>query len=167
VENSTYTPTWVSTDEQLDGLVAAYKSSSLIRKVIGRREIPGNIAYLRSVLMPWMRMPVVFIAQGVLQLQQESLLFRPSSFKAFGWRVNSPFQQLSFDIDRRDVMSIEPVEFKSPVMRMYDFRFSRIRTSKPGLLGNFLLCAGGKFSMARARSKTEEMAADLASWLAK
>ena len=66
VNDKSYSPVWFTNDRQLDGLVFAYKSSSLLSKIIGRLEMWDDLTSLRGLLMPWMRMPTVMMAQGEL-----------------------------------------------------------------------------------------------------
>jgi hypothetical protein len=95
------------------------------------------------------------------------LSFTACKFKSVGWRIRGPFEQIFFDLKREEVASIEATEFKSPVMRGYDFPFLRIRTNQPGPLDNFLICRGGRLSMPRVRKNTQELDRCLRTWLSR
>jgi hypothetical protein len=165
VNDNSYSPVWITNDRQLDGLVFAYKSSSLLSKLAGRLEVSDDLTTLRGLLMPWMRMPTVMIAQGELSLGVGDMAFRPGTYKSFGWRIRGPYERLSFDLRREDVVSIEVTDFKSPVMRAFDFTFARIRTTRSSPIDNFLVCVGGRLSMSRIRKNTQEMQRRLLAWM--
>jgi hypothetical protein len=165
VNDKSYSPVWFTNDRQLDGLVFAYKSSSLLSKIIGRVEMSDDLTSLRGLLMPWMRMPAVMMAQGELCLVDSEISFRPGTYKAFGWRIRGPYEHLSFDLRREDVVSIEVTDFKSPVWRAFDFPFARIRTTRPSPIDNFLVCVGGRLSMPHIRKNTQELQRRLLAWM--
>jgi hypothetical protein len=104
-------------------------------------------------------------ASGELRLMDDAMSFRPRKFKSFGWRIRGPFEQISFDLRREDVVSVEATDFRSPVMRAFDFSFARIRTSRSGPLGNFLVCAGGRLSMPHIRKNTQQLQRRLMAWM--
>jgi len=165
VNEKSFSPVWFTNDRQLDGLVSAYQSSSLLSKMIGRLEMSDDLTSLRGLLMPWMRMPTVMMAQGELRLLDSGISFRPGTYRAFGWRICGPNEHLSFDLGREDVASIEVTDFKSPVMRAFDFPFARIRTTRPSPIDNFLVCVGGRISMPQIRKNTQELQRRLLAWM--
>jgi hypothetical protein len=159
-----FSPVWFSTDRQLATLVQVFESATLTAKLLGRFDIPADRASIQSVLMPWSRAPLAPQAQGAVTLNARSLAFRPTPFRIFGWRVHSPMKDISFDLSPSDVVAIEPADFRSPVMRAFDLPFTRVRTSKPGPIADFLLCVGGKIAIPRIRSRSRELRASLVSW---
>jgi hypothetical protein len=110
-------------------------------------------------------MPAVMMAQGELCLVDSEMSFRPGMYKAFGSRIRGPYEHLSFDLRREDVVSIEVTDFKSPVMRAFDFPFARIRTTRPSPIDNFLVCVGGRLSMPHIRKNTQELRRRLLAWM--
>jgi hypothetical protein len=159
-----FSPVWFSTDRQLAALVQVFKSATLTAKLLGRFDIPADCASIQSVFTPWARAPLAPQAQGAVTLNERSLAFRPTSFRLFGWRVHSPMKDISFDLAPSDVVAIEPADFHSPVMRAFDLPFTRVRTSKPSPIDDFLLCVGGKIAIPRIRSRSRALRASLVSW---
>jgi hypothetical protein len=159
-----FSPVWFSTDQQLATLVQVFESATLTAKLLGRFDIPADRASIQNVLMPWARAPRAPQAQGAVTLNERFLAFRPTSFRVFGWRVRSPMKGISFDLSPSDVVAIEPADFRSPFMRAFDLPFTRVRTSKPRPMDNFLLCVGGQIAIPRIRSRSRALRASLVSW---
>ena len=148
----------------MEVLVSAYRSASLVTKLTGRYDVTDDVASLRGILMPWMRMPLVLVAQGELSITESGMSFRPVPYRLFGWIARSPHKNLSFALSRRDVLSVEAVDFSSPVMRFFDLPFTRIRTVAPTPLNNFLLCVGGRIVMPRIRARSQKLRQSLLTW---
>jgi hypothetical protein len=159
-----FSPVWFSTDRQLETLVQVFKSATITSKLLGRFDIPADCASIQSIFMPWARAPLALQAQGAVTLNERSLSFRPRSFRVFGWRVRSPMKEISFDLSPVDVLAIEPADFSSPFMRAFDLPFTRVRTSKPTPIDNFLLCVGGQIAIPRIRWRSRALRASLVSW---
>jgi hypothetical protein len=160
-----FLPVWFSTDRQLAALAQSWESATMASKLLGRFEIPADCASLHGIFTPWMRMPLGLQAQGVLSLGK-TFSFRQTPYRAFGWRVHSPLKDLSIDLFLNDVSAIEPADFHSLVMRTFDAPFTRVRTSKPSPIDNFLLCIGGRISMPRIRSRSLDLREKLHLWQA-
>jgi hypothetical protein len=159
-----FSPVWFSTDRQLAALAQSWESATMISKLLGRFETPADCASLHGAIMPWTRVPLGLQAQGVLSLNKMSFSFRQTPYRVFGWRVHSPVKDLAFDLFPNDVSAIEPADFHSPVMRTFDVPFTRVRTSKPSPIDNFLLCIGGRISMPRIRSRSQDLREKLLLW---
>jgi hypothetical protein len=159
-----FSPVWFSTDRQLATLAQVFESATLTAKLLGRFDIPAGCASIQSVSMPWTRVPLALQAQGAIALNERSLSFEPTSFRTFGWRVCSLMKDISFDLSPSDLVAVEPADFRSPFMRTFDLPFTRVRTSKPSPIDNFLLCVGGRIAMPRIRSRSRELRASLVSW---
>lgn len=160
----TFTPVWLSTDEQLEALVDAHASASPWAKLAGRLPVRDGVTHLRGVFMPWMRMALVLNAQGELGFYQRSLVFKQRPFKAFGWRVQDQHRKLSFSLDADDVVSIEPCDFSSPVARLFDLPFTRVRTRRDGVQQDFLLCVGGRLAMPLIKARSVDLRQTLLDW---
>jgi hypothetical protein len=159
-----FSPVWFSTDRQLVALVQVFESATLTAKLFGRFDIPADCASIQSVLIPWSRAPLAPQAQSAVTLNERFMAFRPTSFRIFGWRVHSPIKDISFDLSPSDVVAIEPADFRAPVMRAFDLPFTRVRTSKPSPIDDFLLCVGGKIAIPRIRSRSRALRGSLVSW---
>ena len=159
-----YSPVWFSTDYQMKAVISAYQAASLITKLGGRYSVPGDAAFLRGILMPWMRMPLVFTTQGELNITGSEISFRPIPYRTFGWIVKSPYKKLSFILKLKDISAVALEDFKSPAMHFFDMPFTRIRTTKEPPLNNFLLCVGGRIAVPRIRARSKELRQRLLDW---
>jgi hypothetical protein len=162
--NTTYTPIWISTDQQIAALTMAHQTASITSKLIGKYQLPGDAAFLQGIVAPWMRLPVVMIAQGTLNISDTSISYEPKKYRAFGWSFKSSYENIPFKLSLEDVFSIEPADVKSPVLSMFDIPFTRIKTREKSPLNNVLLCVGGRISMPRIRSRSHELRQNLLSW---
>lgn len=162
--DQTFSPVWLSTDRQLAALVQAYTSASPMARLTGRLPVPEGVTHMRGVLLPWMRMALVLSAQGELGFYRGSLMFKQKPFKAFGWRVLGQHEKLSFSLDLQDIVAIEPADFSSPVMRLFDLPFTRIRTTREGVQQNFLLCVGGRIAMPLIKARSLALREALVDW---
>jgi hypothetical protein len=138
-------------------------SATMISKLLGRVEIPADCASLH--LGPLMRVPTVVQAEGVIHLNEVSFTFRPTPHR-FGWRFHSLLKDLSFVLYPNEVSAVEPADARSPVMRTFDLPFTRVRTSKPSPIDNFLLCVGGsgRIAMPRIRTQSRDLRERLLFW---
>lgn len=159
-----FSPVWLSTEEQLHRLADAYTQASLVRKSLGRFRFPSGTAHLRGLLMPWARIPIVFVAQGSLTIADTALRFRATPPSVFGWQVQEVDATLTFELTPRDVEMVEPFTFPSPVARLFDLPFTRVRTTKPGLAHDFLVCVGGRVLIPRIRARSLELRAAVAAF---
>lgn len=148
---TTFSPVWISTDDQLDRLRESFASASLRAKLLGTYRLREGTAHVRAVSMPWARGPLVFVSAGQATLVGSRFSFVAKRFRAFGWFVRNVRNDLTFEVDLGSA-TVEAADFHSPFARMFDIPFTRVRTSQPGLASDFLVCAGGKFSLPRIRS---------------
>lgn len=160
----TFSPVWLSTDRQLAALAQAYASATPMARLSGRLPVPEGVTHMRGVLLPWMRMALVLSAQGELGFYRGSLVFKQKPFKAFGWRVLGQHEKLSFSLEAQDVVAIEPADFSSPVMRLFDLPFTRIRTTREGVQKDFLLCVGGRIAMPLIKARSMALREALMDW---
>jgi hypothetical protein len=84
----------------------------------------------------------------------------------FGWAVREVDSTLTFELTPSDIRSVEPFSFPSPVARLFDLPFTRVRTTKLGLAHDFLVCVGGRVLMPRIRARSLELRAALESFSA-
>ena len=151
-----FAPLWISTDEQLAWMQSSYQQASLATKMLGSYQVPQGRAHLRGLLMPWMRVPLIFVASGRGTVRGTQFEFTPRPHRVFGWLVQGTQNNLRFSLDLTDV-TLEAVDFTSPVASTFNVPFTRVRSGAPGLLGNFLVCVGGMFSMPRVRARSLEL----------
>ena len=156
-----FEPVWLSTDEQIAAVMRIYTEAPLAAKLLGTFDIPPGVARLHGVLMPWMRTPIAFVAEGKLKTDGQRIAFVPRPFRAFGWRVEGLRPDAAFDIPVSAITAIEPVDLRSPVGRFFDIPFTRIRTTLPPPLDNILLCVGGRISPAGVRARSLELRREL------
>ncbi|MCI0587315.1 MAG: hypothetical protein L0323_10790 [Planctomycetes bacterium] len=156
MDHKRFVPVWLSTDEQLAALSAAYGSASIAGKLLGRFQFPPGTAHLRGRVIPWMRAPLAFTATGELDLTAEVLAFSPRAYRAFGCHVRDVRGDVQFTLSRADVTAVEPADMRSPFIRFFDLPFTRVRTTRQGLLGNLLFCVGGLW-MGRIRAGSSEL----------
>ena len=116
-------PVWLSTEEQLRRLADAYTQASVMQKSLGRFHLLSGTAHLRGLLMPWARVPIVFVAQGSLTIGDAALRFRATPPRLFGWQVQEVDSTLTFELTPSDVETVEPFTFPSPVARLFDLPF--------------------------------------------
>jgi hypothetical protein len=95
-----------------------------------------------------------------------ALRFRAAPPHVFGWAVREVDSTLTFELTPSDIHSVEPFSFPSPVARLFDLPFTRVRTTKPGLAHDFLVCVGGRVLMPRIRARSLELRAALESFSA-
>lgn len=159
-----FSPVWVSSQEQLRRLADAYTQASALRKSLGNFRLPPGTAHLRGVLMPWMRAPIVYVAQGRLTIANATLRFRAVQPDVFGWRVMEVDSSLTFELTPTDIRTVEPFPLQSPVARSFDLPLTRVQTTKPGLAGDFLICVGGRVRIPRIRARSLELRTALESF---
>ena len=154
---------WLSTDAQIGALTEAYRRATLATKLLGRFDLPHDAAYVRSFLIPWARLPLVFVAQGRLTVDQRTVAFTPRTHRLFGWRMFGVRSDLSFQYSASELAAVERADVGSPVAHFFDIPFTRIRTAHPPPLDNFLLCVGGRLSLPRIRKQSLELRHELLS----
>lgn len=155
-----FAPIWISTDEQLDRLQHSFANASTATRLLGTYEFPEGTAHVRGRFMPWVRAPLVFIAAGEATIAGSRFGFAAKPYRVPGWHVRAVQDDLMYEVDLA-MADIEPAEFHSPFARMFDIPFTRVRTSQPGLRGNFLICVGGRFSLPKIRARSIELRAAL------
>src|SRR5215475_8910707 len=104
----TFSRVWLSTEEQLHRLADAYTQASLIRKSIGRFQFPSDTAHLQSLVMPWARVPLAYVAQGRLTFDHTAVSFRAEPPRQPGWQVREVYSDLAFELAPSDIRTVEP-----------------------------------------------------------
>ena len=150
-------PVWLSSDAQIAALAEAYGSATLTTKLLGRYRFAPEVAHIRGVTMPWARVPLVFLAEGPLTVSGDRLAFASRPPTLPGWYVRGGLPQASFDLAPSEIESVEPADSRSPFSKIFDLPFTRVRTARHGLMGNFLLCVGGRVSVPKIRARSLEL----------
>ena len=152
-------PVWVSSDAQLAAAVRAYANASIATKLLGTygRSMEPGVAYLRGIWMPWMRIPLIFVAQGRLALRGTGCEFVPHQRAPFGWRIRGGNPNLAFRLRPSEIVAVDPADFRSPVARLFDIPFTRVRTTQQGPTRDLLLCVGGRINVPRIRERSLEL----------
>jgi hypothetical protein len=154
---------WLSTDAQIAALTDGYRRATLANKLLGRFDLPPDAAHVRSFFIPWVRLPVVFVAQGRLTVDRQTVAFTPREPRLFGGQLFGVRSDLWFQYSGSELTAVEPADLGSPVAHFFDIPFTRIRTAHAPPLDNFLLCVGSRFSMRRIRRQSLEMRHELLS----
>jgi hypothetical protein len=156
---------WLSTDAQIATVTDAYRHASLPAKLLGTFDIPNDAAHARGVFTPWMRIPLIFVAQGGLTVDERAVVFTPRIQRLFGWRMHGVRSHLSFEYPGSELDAVEPADIQSPVAHFFNIPFTRIRTRHAPPLDNFLLCVGGRFAMPRIRKRSLELRQELLNFI--
>lgn len=152
---------WLSTDAQIATVIEAYQRASLVAKLVGTFHFPNDAAHVRSAFIPWARIPLIFVAQGRLSVDERAVLFSSRARSLFGWRIYGVRSDLSFRYPVSELTAVEPADMQSPVAHFFDIPFTRIRTAHAPPFDNFLLCVGGRFAMPRIRKRSLELRHEL------
>ena len=152
---------WLSTDAQVTTVIEAYRRASWVTRLIGRYDLPNDSPHARGVFAPWARIPLIFVAQGSLAVDERAVTFNPRVHRVFGWRMHGVRSELSFHYPTVELVGVEPADKQSPVAHFFDIPFTRIRTVHAPPLDNFLLCIGGRFAMPRIRRRSLELRKEL------
>jgi hypothetical protein len=152
-----FDPVWISTDAQIMALTRAYANGSLVTKLLGTYVLEPEVSHIRGILTPWMRMPLVFVAQGRLTVDTNQCEFIPQRRRMFGWRLRGGNPGLTFRFKASEIAAVSPADFQSPVAGLFDIPFTRLRTMHAGVTQDFLLCVGGRINMPGIRLRSLEL----------
>ncbi|HEY2033275.1 MAG TPA: hypothetical protein VGH02_06270 [Rhizomicrobium sp.] len=156
---------WLSTDEQFEAFDEAFKSASLLRKVLGLYQIRKGAAYITNLLSPWMRIPIVMVAAGELDVRDSKISFRSRKQFTFAWRRKNLWSTLEFDLSPEQILAVENSPRRSPVSSVFELVWTRVRTSAPAPLDNFLVSVGGQnsFALPEYRKKSLQLRDEISS----
>jgi len=156
MDHQRFAPVWLSADEQLAVLSAAYGRASMARKLLGRFRFPPGTPHLSGGIIPWARIPLAFTATGELDLTADALTFSPRAYRMFGWHIRDLRGDVQFTLSSADVTAVEPADMPSLFISYFDLPFTRVRTTRQGLLGNLLFCVGSPW-MGRIWAQSVEL----------
>jgi hypothetical protein len=144
---------WLSTDVQVATLLESYRRASLGARLLGRFNFPDDAAHIRGLIMPWARIPLIFVAEGALTVDGR-VAFVGRRRQVFGWQTVGVRSDLSFEYSASEIVSVDAADMASPVAKFFDVPFTRMRTAHAAPLDNFLLCVGGRLSMPTIRAQS-------------
>lgn len=153
----TFAPIWLTSESQLRSLEGILARASLASKLLARFDIPAAAPQVRGTLLPWMRAPLVFQSAGELAVSDASVGFTARRQRLFGWRLLNVDDSLAFTLEAREIVDVASCSFRSPVARVFDLPFIRIRTTRNGALGQFLLCVGAKVNQRHITRETSRL----------
>jgi hypothetical protein len=150
---------WFSTKSQFDAFDEALSKTSSFGKAIGRFSIRPGAAYVTSP-MPWMKIPMVLVAWGEVSTDADRLSFSPIKRSDRDRLRRNVMQDFSFDLPFSEIEKVEPYERPTS---SFGLPWTRVVTSRPAPLNDFLLSVGGRdaYGMAGYRLKALELRATL------
>jgi hypothetical protein len=152
-----FNPVWLSTDTQIQALIEGYRKASWKQRILGNAEVPPGVAHLKGWLIPWMRVPLAFVAEGSLEVREDAISFTVTPLRAPGWTVRDVRPDVGFHLSTSEITAVEAADVSSPVGTFFNLPFTRLTTTRPPPLNDFLLCVGGRLSMPRIRERSYEL----------
>jgi hypothetical protein len=138
-------PVWISNIEHLDTLLNIYKLNNRIKKLVGSFEIPPNFPYIQATLPPPShKVYVVFFANGSVNINDNNVIFNSSPIEIAGDKVHNLKENFHFDLESKDISSIERFKHQKPIIQYWNINWIRIITEKNDFLKDFLICVGGE-----------------------
>lgn len=167
----TFEPVWISTDEHMKKLYAIYKQASTLDKILGIYNLPPNFPQAQMVqgLLPFFnrKVPIVAIASGLGEIGDTEFSFQSKPFHIFG-SITKNLMDLEFKLSKDELIEVTHAKADSPIIQYYSTPFTRVRTTREGLLSNFLVCVGGRGpSMKEVNAKSSELFRGLESLMLK
>jgi hypothetical protein len=121
--------------------------------------IPPRFPHVRPFwgLFP-QAIPIVYLASGVLTLDEEHIRFEPREYRFLGNKHVGLLEDPAFDLATTEVRARERYVLKSPVAEVFDMTFARLSTSRPGTLSELLLAVGlTGLNMRKAKRRNTEL----------
>ena len=136
---ATFEPVWVSSLEHIETFEKAYLGTPFHWRILGAYSLPEGFPYVRGVFgFPWC-IPLIMFASGRIQIQDQSITFESRQLKLPLNLVRNLSTGLNFVLEGGDILAIERHLGQSPVARVFDLPFIRVRTKKDAKLADFLL----------------------------
>lgn len=107
------------------------------------RTIPAGFPHVRPFwgLSP-QALPLVYLASGVLTLDEDGIRFEPREYRFMGNRHLGLLEDSMFELKATEIRGRGQYLLKSPVADTFDMTFARLSTSRPGILSELLLAVG-------------------------
>ncbi len=159
------TEVWLSTRRQFEAFDEAIKSTSSVGKALGRFRVPSGSAYVASPV-PWMKIPIVLVAWGELEIDSDRLRFGPlARSNPRERRRRNVLRGLTFELPYSKIEQVEPYERGPSYNPSFSVPWTRVVTSLPAPLDDFLLSVGGgdAYAMATYREKAIRLRTSLQS----
>jgi hypothetical protein len=148
---------WLSTDAQFDAVDDAFRVASPLTKLIGRYPIRPGAAWLRPLLTPWMRMPLVYVAAGDLEIGAGKIAFRSVKPHGFAMLRRNLWPDMAFELSAAQIGGVQPSDRKFPVNSAFELVWTRIRATAAAPLDNFLITTGGRNALVMARYREQSL----------
>jgi hypothetical protein len=140
-------PVWVSNIEHLDTLININRLNNRIKIIMGSFEIPPNFPYIQAAFPPPShKVYVVFFANGLLNINDNSILFQSSPIEIAQDKVYNLKEDYHFKLESKNIISIDRFEHSKPLIQYWNINWIRIITNNNDLLKDFLLCVGSEES---------------------
>jgi hypothetical protein len=147
-----FAPVWISSRHHLEELGRIYRESNVLR---GYR-MPEGFPHLRFLYLPFVRIPIVYFATGVMEIGDGHVSFHSVPRSIAGSSIRDVRHPWRFDFPCQDLLDVEDDEMSSPVHRSFNLPFVRVRTRQAAPLDELLLCVGGSgFAWGRIRRQTQ------------
>jgi|SRR5215468_6396176 len=159
-----FSPIWVSTIEHQEAFSRLVHEASLAKKILGSYNLPTDFPQVHMLwgIFPVFRVPLVMIASGRLTVLGKMLQFEALAWgklDAIGGNVYKNLQSdLKFELSGRELSQIERYENPRPFMAYYNLSWTRVRSTRMGLLSDILLAVGGRGpTMGRIRKRNADL----------
>jgi hypothetical protein len=162
--NTVFRPSvWLSSVEHLRQFVKVHRDGSPLAKFLGRYSMPKEFPHVQWWLFPWMRVPIIYFANGSLTVSPAGMRFESRPRTLFGASVVNVPRDLCFDVARESIKTVEPftldpAEAPFPALSYFNFPWTRVRTSNSGIAADFLVGLGGAGpSMRGIRQRNQQL----------
>jgi hypothetical protein len=156
-------PVWLSSVEHQRQLVAIYRDSSRLAKLTGAHRLPDGFPHLVYWLLPFVRVPIIYFANGRLLASPERMRFESLPRNLLGASLVNVRTDLCFDVPREAIQQVEPyrldpAELPIPGLSYFNFPWTRVRTLASGIAADFLIGLGGAGpSMRGIRQRNQQL----------
>jgi hypothetical protein len=145
---------WFSTDAQFAAFDEAFRNASWFARAIGRYPVRRGAAYT-TMLLPWIRIPIVLVAAGRFDIAEGRASF--AAGRRAGARRNV-LTNLAFVLTPPEIKSLEAHLQKSPVDPAFSLTWTHVETTREPPLDSFYLSVGGRNAFAMGRYRREGLA---------
>jgi len=163
-ETISFSPVWISTIEHQETFSRIISEASWIKKILGSYNLPTDFPQVQMWwgIFPIFRVPLVLIASGRLTVSGKTLQFEALTWgklDAIAGNIYKNLQSdLKFELSGREVSQIEQYENPNPFMAYYNLCWTRVGSTRNGLLGDMLFAVGGRGpTMGRIRRRNAEL----------
>jgi hypothetical protein len=143
-----FDPVWVSTVEHLTRFKSINADTADAIRSGFRYNVPEKFPQTRMAMFFGLAYsspsPLIMFSNGILDIDNNKVSYKAYQFKLKNNRVINVNDELWFSISISEILSLDKYLFVSPINHHFNMSFSRIYTTKSGLLADLLLCVGGQ-----------------------